>query len=100
MEASDTDCRFDPGADIQPGDVVTIKSSSGYKTQRVVETVARSIDGQYQRATWRPISGAPQALTMADLHPVIRKAAAPVPRWPLRRRDQRGRQGAGNRSPR
>jgi uncharacterized protein (TIGR02391 family) len=77
MEATDADCRFDPKADIRPGDVVTItQSGSGHKADRVVDTVNPSIDGQYLRVTWRPLGGAPYALALSDLHPAVQKAAS------------------------
>lgn len=66
---------FDLKADIRHGDVVTIKHPSGHVAERVVDTVARSLDGQYQRVTWRPPSGALSALALADLHPLVQKAA-------------------------
>src|SRR5260370_10819323 len=76
MDATDADCRFDPGADARPGDVVTItKSGSSHKADRVVDTVAPSLDGRYLRVTWRRPGGGPYALALCDLHPAVRKAS-------------------------
>lgn len=76
LDVTDADGRFDLRADIRPGDVVTIKQPSGHSAERVVETVAPSLDGQYTRVTWRAPSGAPLAPALTDLHPAVQKAAS------------------------
>jgi uncharacterized protein (TIGR02391 family) len=75
LDVSDADARFDLKADIRPGDVVTIRQSSGHSAERVVETSTPTLDGRYTRVTWRLPSGAPTALTLTDLHPLVYKAA-------------------------
>lgn len=43
---------------------------------RVVDTVTPSIAHPYQNVTWRPLTGAPSALTLTDLHPAVQEAAS------------------------
>ncbi len=75
LDVSDAEGRFDLKADIRPGDVVTIRQPSGHTAERIVESVTPSLDGQYVRVTWRLPSGAPFALALTDLHPLVYKAA-------------------------
>lgn len=76
LDVADDGGRFDPKADLQPGDIVAIKHGRGRVAERVIDTVAPSIADPYQRVTWRPPTGAPSALTLTDLHPAVQKAAA------------------------
>jgi uncharacterized protein (TIGR02391 family) len=75
LEVSDAGGKFDLKADIRPGDVVTVKQPSGHCADRVIETASASLDGRYTRVTWRAPRGAPLALSLTDLHPVVQEAA-------------------------
>ena len=74
IDVTDAGGRFDAKADLRPGDIVTIKHGRGHAAERVIDTVAPSIADPYQCVTWRPLTGAPSALALTDLHPVVLKA--------------------------
>jgi uncharacterized protein (TIGR02391 family) len=76
LDVTDDGGRFDPKADLRPGDIVAIKHGRGRAAERVIDTVAPSIADPYQRVTWRPPTGAPSALALTDLHSAVQKAAA------------------------
>ncbi len=75
LDVTDAGGRFDPKADLRPGDIVTIRHGRGHAAERVIDTVAPSIADPYQCVTWRPLTGAPSALALTDLHPAVQKAA-------------------------
>ena len=75
LDVTDAGGQFDSKADLRPGDIVTIRHNHGHVAERVVDTVAPSIADPYLSVTWRPLSGAPSALALTDLHPAVQKAA-------------------------
>ena len=76
VEVTDRGGHFDSKADLRPGDIIMIKTGLRHVAERVIDTVAPSIEKAYQSVAWRPLTGAPSALTLTDLHPVVQKAAA------------------------